>query len=341
MNTEKDSAANARRSVIHIGLHKVASTTLQHSLYDLRKRLAAQGFLYPVNIHHRRSQHSDLAILLREGNTAKYRSVMDTMLLDLRASGDMNLLLSGEEFSMLRPRKIEQLYGDLARTGRSFRVVLYIRNLYRLAISAIAERSKTGHFIAYPGQVLGRRAVNPSTILSRWEQVFGADNVIAECLEALPPQTTIVSHFAQLAGARLPRKFRVADRNRSIDPIASVLLSHLAYEFRVPHRLFYKSYFAQIAERPSLPRTDTHLVRAIGKWVAGVDLSHPKLARFEKLLRGRPPLPGAPNACAQSAATYLRQLSVTLMRTAEGLETPKEQPEHIEGPDEQLEREQS
>ena len=320
-----DTAACAGQSVIHIGLHKAASTTLQHSLYALRQELAAQRFFYPGNILPHRAQHSDLAIFLRDAGGEKYSAAMHTILHDFRKLKDANLLLSGEEFSSLRPEQIEALHRDLAETGRQFRVVLYIRNLYRVAISAVAEQSKSGKFIAYPSRVIDRRRLNPSAILSRWEKVFGEDNVIAACLEALPAGTNIVSHFAGMAGVRLPREFRVIDRNRSIDPIASLLLSHLAYEFKVRHRDFYRSYFEKIPDRPAFPRIEDHLLGMADKWVAAVDLSHPKLNPFRELLCSRPPVRQGTGTSVESAAGYLRLLGMTLLRSAERIEEADEE----------------
>jgi hypothetical protein len=156
--------------------------------------------------------------------------------------------------------------------------------------------------------------------------VFGEDNVVAGCLEALPAGDSIVSHFAGLAGIRLPRDFHVADRNQSADPIASTLLSYLAYEFGVPHHFFYRSYFEKIADRPALPRIEDHLFGLIDNWVTGVDLSHPKLAPFRDMLCNRPAVRHEAGASAGSAAEYVRQLGMTLLRTAERMEEADEEP---------------
>jgi len=323
------SAASAAQSVIHIGLHKAASTTLQHSLYALRQELAAQHFFYPADILPHWAQHSDLAIFLRDAEVQKYRTAMDAILSDFRHLKNANLILSGEEFSSLRPEQIKVLHSDLTTTGRQFRVVLYVRNLYRIAISAVAEQSKSGKFIAYPSRVIDRRRLNPSAILSHWEDVFGEDRVIAACLEALPAETNIVSHFAGMAGMTLPREFRVVDRNRSIDPVASMLLSHLAYEFKIRHHDFYRSYFEKIPDRPAFPGIEDHFLEMIDAWVAGVDLSHPKLSPFQDLLCSRPPV--RQGASAESAAGYLRALAATLLRTAERIDKADEEPKRGRG----------
>lgn len=319
MNTEKDSAANARRSVIHIGLHKVASTTLQHSLRALKVKLEKQGFFYPTDHLPLRTQHSDLATFLREDDQAKYRAAMGAILDEFDRRGYANMLLSGEGFSSLLPAQIEVLHRDLAQTGRQFRVVLYVRNLYRHTMSAIAQKGKSGKPVSFSSRGISRRKFDPSSILSRWEAVFGEDNVVAGCLEALPAEANIVTHFAASAGITLPRGFRILDRNRSADPIASSLLSRLAYEFRFSHHLFYRSYFENVPDRPTLPRVEDRLFGIIDKWVAEVDLSHPKLASFQDLLCQRPSV-SANGANAQSAAGYIRQLGMTLLGTAARIE---------------------
>lgn len=320
MSTENWTAAG--HSVIHIGLHKVASTTLQLSLRTMKRQLAKQGFFYPTDHLPLRSQHSDLAAFLREDGESKYRSAMDAILGDYRTSGCANMLLSGEGFSSLLPAHIRVLQADLAETGRQFRVVLYIRNLYRHTLSAIAQKGKSGKPVSYSSRGIGRRKFNPSSILARWEHVFGEDNVVVGCLDALPAEANIVTHFAGLGGIRLPRAFRIVDRNRSVDPIASSLWSRLAYEFGIPHHAFYKSYFENVPDRPTLPRMEARLFRTIDKWVAKVDLSHPKLAPFRDLLRQRPPVREETTTGGQAAAAYLRQLGTTLLKTAERMNEP-------------------
>lgn len=317
---ENDSAACAGTSVIHIGLHKAASTTLQHALYALRQELAAQRFFYPADILPHAKQHSDVAIFLRDAGGEKYGAAMKAILTEFRKPGYANLLLSGEEFSLLLPGQIERLYADLAETGQKFSVVLYIRNLYRIAVSAVAEHSKSGKFIAYPSRVIDRRRVDPSAILSRWEKVFGDENVIAACLDAFPPEINIVGHFAGIAGIRLPCKFRVTAKNRAVDPIASSLLSHLAYEFQVSHHFFYRSYFEMTPDRPVLPKMEQQLLGMADRWVAGVDLSHPKLLPFRDMLCERPIEPQGAGRNAESAVGYLRLLGTILLRTAERME---------------------
>lgn len=317
---ENDSAGSAGTSVIHIGLHKAASTTLQHALYALRHELAAQKFLYPAGILPHARQHSDLAIFLRDAAGDKYGAAMNAVLTEFRKPGYENLLLSGEEFSSLVPGQIERLYADLAETGRQFRIALYIRNLYRIAISAVAEQSKSGKFVAYPPRVIARRRVDPSAILSRWEKVFGEKNVIAACLDALPPEINIVSHFADIAGVRLPREFRAIAKNRAVDSIASSLLSHLAYEFQVSHHFFYRSYFEMTTDKVALPKMEDQLLGMADRWVVGVDLSHPKLVPFRDLLCTRPIDLGGAGTNPVSAAGYLRLLGAILLKTAERME---------------------
>ena len=318
--------AHAGTSVIHIGLHKVASTTLQFSLNQLRPELGAQGFYYPGDVLPHRTQQSDLAIFLRDANADRYQTAMAAVLRELREREHTNMLLSGEEFSLLSPEKIEMLYADLEKTGRPFRVVLYVRNLYRHTMSAIAQRSKSGKFPSHPDRGINRKTFNPSSIVSRWESVFGADNVVVACLEALPAGIDIVSHFAGLAGIRLPREYRVAHRNRSADPLASTLLSYLAYEFDLPHHLFYRSYFEKMPDSPVLSRTEDHLFGLIDRWVTGVDLTHPKLAPFRDVLCSRPPVHRETVTGAEAGAAYVRQLGMTLLRTAERMEEMDEQP---------------
>jgi hypothetical protein len=144
------------------------------------------------------------------------------------------------------------------------------------------------------------------------------------CLDALPDSRGIVTHFAEFCGFSLCPGMPLPERNRSVDPIASALLTHLVHEFHVPHELFYNSYFAMAQERVTLPRTEHHLNRVLGPWVKEANLTHPKLEPFRRVLLKRPAF--SEPVGHDAAQKYLELLSVVLASTSKELQTLKEQP---------------
>jgi hypothetical protein len=315
-----------KTSIVHIGLHKTGSTSLQRRLSRSRHLLARQGFFYPVDRLPNKNQHSHLALYLREGDPASYQSAFSTVTEDFRRSGCRYLILSGEEFSTLRNASVKKFGDDIKGITQPVRIILYVRNLSRLIISIMSQHSKTGKFVAYPQSIFERmRNFNPTRILRMWEDAFGAEQVSVQSLEALPAGSGIEEHFAQFAGADLkPMEFD-AQANRSVDPIASALLTHLAHEFGVPYQIFYEAYFTAATDRFTLPRTEQHLAELARKWVETVDLSHPKLAPFKDALREQP-MAGADSGTAggeaERARTYMETLAAVLLETAAKIGKP-------------------
>lgn len=306
-----------RKSVIHIGLQKVGSTTLQRGLFMLRDQLPSQGFLYPCNYLPHREQHSDLTLFLRRGAMEEYERGIVHILESAACVADAELILSGEDFAMIDARKLEIFHRDLCRTGRRFHVIIYMRNLYRFAMSWIAHRSQTGEAILYPPSMLDRTgSFQPASIIAKWERFFGEDYVSVFSLEALPGHKDIVSHFASFAGIQLPCGFSVPELNRSVDPIASMLLNHLAFEFGVPNALFSNAYFQSTGRQFLLPKMEEHLLHILDQWVEARDLTHPKLEPLREILLRRPMASPEHKARMPTATEYLNALSATLSKVA-------------------------
>lgn len=306
-----------RTSIVHIGFHKTGSSSLQRRLRRSRHLLARQGFCYPVDHLPSPDQHSHLALYLKSGSASDYQRAWSSISADYRHSGCRHLILSGEEFSTLRQPLVEHFAADLLALTQPVRIILYIRNLHRFIVSVMAQFSKAGDFVAHPQTTIDRmRGFNPTARLTSWEEVCGAANVTVQCLDQLPAGYGIEEHFADFAGVKLkPMEFAVA-ANRSIDPIASGLLSQLAYEFGTSPKKFYTAYFRVQKDRMVLPKTEQHLADLAETWVAGVDLSHPKLAPFRDSLRQRPAAAPAGDDPAGRGNAYLQALATVLWETA-------------------------
>jgi hypothetical protein len=308
---------NVMTSVVHIGLHKTGSSTLQSHLAGSRRLLADQGFCYPQGWAANKTQHSHMALFLRDRKVETYEAEFQRVTGEFRRSGCPHLILSGEEFSTLRPDAVQKFGADLKTVTEPVRIILYVRNLYRLVISIISQHSKGGKFVAYPRSVIERMGnFNLTQKIVMWENVFGKDNVTVQCLETFPPDCGIEAQFAAFAGVRLRPGAGQTTANRSVDPISSALLTHLSHEFGVSHRIFYDAYFAAVKDRFPLPRTEGELIRLAKDWVEGVDVSHPKLAPFRDVLDTPPSRPGDTGYNTALARQYMEALASILLRTA-------------------------
>lgn len=277
----------ATSATVHIGFGKTASSSLQTALFRLRPELEKQGYLYDT-ADLPDKQHSQLAHFLRQGDTAGYRRTMQVISEAFARKRSRHLVLSGENFSGLERDAIAVLHGDLAAFGAP-RAVLYVRNLYRFALSQIAEKSKEGRGLAYPHTVLAAtRRFSPTRVIGDWEAVFGAGNVLVESLDDLSVGANIVDNFLTHVGFAAYAPIADVRARQSVDPIASALLTHLTYEFGMSAKEFYAAYFRRMGTRRPTPRVEAKLIELARPWVEKVDLSHPKLAKHARALASPP-----------------------------------------------------
>jgi hypothetical protein len=302
-----------KSAVLHIGLHKTGSTTLQNALVANREYLRELRIFYPEHHLPSRTQQSHLALFLRTGQAEEYAVAASAILNDFVTGGYDRLVLSGEEFSTLRSELVRQVHASLAPYFGEMKIILYVRNLFQFMLSLIAQYSKAGDAIIYPQTAIARmRSFNPTDVLRRWEAVAGENNVTVMCLDRLPGGASIVENFAELADLPLVKPASDTAANRSMDAIASSLLSHLAFEFNIPEARFYRAYFAHLDKRVALPKTENYYCDLMQEWVQNVDLSHDKLKSFDAVMRERPGIDEAPNGNSMQLDDYVDFLSTVL-----------------------------
>jgi hypothetical protein len=101
------------RLIVHCGLHKTASTYLQHLLHDHRAALEQRGVFYQEDVeffaHHR------IAWNLLRGDA----SLLDAMLADAAARGCHDAILSSEDLegALFRPEAATAIAASAARAG--------------------------------------------------------------------------------------------------------------------------------------------------------------------------------------------------------------------------------
>ena len=310
----------AKTAIVHIGYPKTGSTTLQHGLRANTGGLKEQGFFYPVGYLPDLAQHSDLATYLRKRDTQKFETSLGGMLEAFATSGCDHFILSGEGFSYLSDRQVGVLFATLRPVFQKIRVLLYVRNLYRYALSLLAQDSKTNLWsdgIIDLNTTLRRaQTFDPTATIRRWEQCAGEDNMDVLCLEKLPGDVGILEHFSACFGISLPAPERNRLDNASMDPIMSAFLSRLVYEFQYPHVDLSWAYFRERSTKFSLPRLETYLLDCADGWVAGVDLTHPKLAPYAATLREKPTVPPSEGVPLIRSAEYLEFLAKVFLRAA-------------------------
>jgi hypothetical protein len=306
-------------AIIHIGLRKTGSTSLQRALSGGRTRLQSQGCFYPNRHLPNAEQHSHLGLFIREGQYDKFSEAMSGILRDFAESKCDTLILSGEHFSTLEQHLVNRLWRGLSPTFGHIRVRLYVRNLYQYILSITAHLSKNRNGCGHPLEAIRRmRRFSPTQVLDRWEAVAGRDAVTVGCLDALP-NGDVVADFAEFADVELPKTYQagISDKrsNTSTDPITSGLLSGLVVEFGLRAEDFYSAYTAESDRRISLPAIESRYYDLVEEWVQNVDISHAKLAPYCSLLREKPSVSGREESTTDQLAEYLAFLATVLLRT--------------------------
>jgi hypothetical protein len=170
---------------LHVGLPKVASTTIQRFLSRNAAVLARHGYLYPALTEGRELGVSDaaqnaLAIELRRGRPGRVWQRLHEIL-DRRSPGE-HVVLSGESFLGCGPGTLREALG-----GHPVTVLVYVRDFLRLIPSQYAHLTKQGlstvDFDAYLARALSRPVCDLPGLARQWAGVFGAGRVRMRMLD--------------------------------------------------------------------------------------------------------------------------------------------------------------
>ncbi|NND67348.1 MAG: hypothetical protein HKN19_07165 [Halioglobus sp.] len=195
------------RVILHAGLSKTGSTTLQAVCSEMRPQLAAQGIHYPEFTfagqpfpNHSIPMTAALTgsatrfgLRLQERFTGQEEEVVATCRAQFRAAlaeGEGNtLLLSSEIAEGYGPRVAGDLFGRLRAAADEVRVVAYVRNPVSALASLLQERARAGSTMV-PEGLVGRTREK----CERLEKHFGDALTLLNYHEAS-------SHRAGLVGA--------------------------------------------------------------------------------------------------------------------------------------------
>lgn len=236
--------------VLHIGLEKTGTTTLQAFLNANRARLADHSILFPASPGRR--NHRLLALLaygseVRDDITTKARvdsavdlaRVRSQLLSDLQGEVQSRacrvLLLSSEHFqSRLRDAEtVESFRQALLQLGcRRFRVIVYLRDPVEIARSLHASSVASGSTAAgppAPDNTYFRNVCDHRATLERWSGVFGREAVMPRLFDrAELAGGSIIDDFCDAMGFRKDKHCaRPPDHNQSISAQGLALLRRL------------------------------------------------------------------------------------------------------------------
>jgi hypothetical protein len=161
--------------ILHIGLHKAGSTTVQTYLRDNAEVLAAAGVLYPAIGRAERSiAHHRLAADLRadEADPDQWAAIVALA----RDNPDKRVVISSEGFQSADPAAVRAMLGD-----HPVKVFCYHRDAAQRFVSVYGHGAKNGFRSidfdrVFDNQFAMKRTYIGDT-LKAWAEAFGGDNV--------------------------------------------------------------------------------------------------------------------------------------------------------------------
>lgn len=141
------------RFVIHAGVHKTGSGTIQSFLAKNAEILRSHGVYYAVGFFRRFTrQHPELSFAIRRGELAPVRDFFEQVPGGARRSPIHTVIVSGEELSLLGADGLQTLKSEMLASdpAAEAEILLYFRNRYDVAISLVQHRARTtgGSFTA-------------------------------------------------------------------------------------------------------------------------------------------------------------------------------------------------
>lgn len=233
--------------VLHIGLHKTASSYLQGVLTACRDDLLGEGLLYPTtgivdkgSTGTREGAGSGQALFSRPGRPRALKARLFAELSDQVST----VLISSEEFS--RPGLNPTPERLLARFSafRTVRVVLVLRrqddwveSYYKQAVDQF-RNYEARSFDEYLRQV-GRPLLDFHTRFTPWRDLVGPENFHVLSYDDLPDGSAIGRRLLEIAGVRGPVLDQLAtvsvpsyDSVRAIDTLGLRILNSYRLEDR-------------------------------------------------------------------------------------------------------------
>jgi hypothetical protein len=230
-----------RRIVLHIGLERTGSTSLQNYWLENRKRLSENSILYPTqNLSFQRNNHIGLVAsylppqpndYFMRGISGEKRQVLDTLLREITKSSARTIILSSEHFSSrLRRPQIRELASDFKDFDCT--IVVFLRDHLSRFYSTYGTHVASGGcetINEYCDFVLQAESLELryAEIIQLWEEAFGRrsleirrydtrKNVLAEFFSA-NGVTPLSTNFLAATKTELLDLFGIRT-NRSLGP---------------------------------------------------------------------------------------------------------------------------
>lgn len=200
----------AKRCIVHVGLAKTGTTTVQDFLFANRRAiLRRHGILYPTkyaNHFHFQTAFSDapssLIQVRRMGITDDARarefgaSFLSAFEKEFRRIRPEELLISSEYFSSMHSSELVRLGDYLRSLCEDLAVLIYLRDPWTLAVSAVQQRLKDG---LSAGRIVFRYT-GFLRLFGKFEKELSARITARPYIGAGATRTDIIADFCEAVG---------------------------------------------------------------------------------------------------------------------------------------------
>lgn len=259
--------------VIHIGLHKTGTSSIQKFLHVNQEALLEQGILYPEAGRRKEENgrqhkhHLFLAWSIVRRYAQKYNiELCDHWWTELRkeieSKSPRRVILSSEFFWWATDEEIQRIQS--LTKDYAAEVTLYVRNPFDLAISLYKQGVKTGSISSDLTDHFMERLLlyDYESTACRWERVFGRKQVSVHIYEK--EKCNLIRHFADTAGIRWSSGLAIPSRI-NVSPSDGVI-----------HLIRWMNQLEQQFESPRLKRFIHRIRRNVlggrkpGRWLAEI-----------------------------------------------------------------------
>jgi hypothetical protein len=174
--------------VIHIGLRKTGSTSIQKFLSVNEETLRAMGVDYSPVGQGKRNNHINLFYEIR--NHRNFDSKFGTLaklVAYRKSSSHKALVLSSEDFEVFRPQELVRFAEALKPLGEDVRIVMVIRDMIDMVPSEYSQKIRNGlntsDFDSFFDQRMGQPSLPFVEVAELWASTFGWDSLRIRLLD--------------------------------------------------------------------------------------------------------------------------------------------------------------
>lgn len=227
-----------RNCIIHIGMHKTGTTSIQQSLHrfaDNRFFYAVLGnvcnhslAIYSIFADKPERHHLHKAHKRDETGVARYITEMKSDLeRSIETAGDRTLIISGEDIGILSAAALKKLQNYFAQHFDVVSIVAYVRTPAAFISSSFQEKVKGGVTNRFD---LTKEYRSFEKSFSKFDSIFGKNNVhLWKFIPETFPHGCVVSDFCQRLQVELPSK-KIVRSNESLSrPLVALLFTYGKY----------------------------------------------------------------------------------------------------------------